>query len=341
MLLSEGTLRTSAMVTDLPDGYPVMVLLVDDQPIVGEAIRRMVAGHPDIDFHYCPSAQLALAIAREIKPTVILQDLAMPDADGLEMVQQYRSDPVTCHTPVIVLSATELPAVKREAFHAGVNDYLVKIPDEIELIARLRHHSKAYLVQMQRDDAYRALRESQQHLMEMNFELQRLMNADSLTGVSNRRYFDQQIRAEWARAQQNKTRLSLWMVDVDHFKQINDTSGHRSGDAILKAIAETMLKMLPPGSCVARYGGDEFAVVMKTANLEEEASQAQELCREVEKLELLRRVTDTPRNVTVSVGCASVVPMDGISFHSLLEEADQAMFEAKKAGRNQAVLREL
>src|SRR5579872_5636854 len=104
MAMSERPLRPSAIVTDVPDGYPVMVLLVDDQPIVGEAIRRMVAGHPDIDFHYCSSAHRALDTAREIKPTVILQDLAMPDADGLEMVQQYRSDPATRHTPVIVLS---------------------------------------------------------------------------------------------------------------------------------------------------------------------------------------------------------------------------------------------
>lgn len=341
MVASERPWKTSAIVTDVPDGYPVMVLLVDDQPIVGEAIRRMVARHPDIDFHFCSSADRALDTAREIKPTVILQDLAMPDADGLDMVQQYRADPATCHIPVIVLSATEMPEVKREAFQLGVNDYLIKVPDEIELIARLRHHSKVYLLQKQRDDAYRALRESQQQLIEMNFELQRLMNTDSLTGVSNRRYFDEQIKAEWMRAQHGRTPLSVWMLDIDHFKQINDTGGHSFGDAILKIVAGTIQKMFPSESCVARYGGDEFAVITSLEDPAEIALRAESLCRAVESFEALQSLNVPGGSVTISIGCATMAASEEASFERLLEEADQAMFEAKKAGRNRAVLREL
>src|SRR5882672_7071287 len=161
-----------ATVTALPlDEYAVMVLLVDDQAMVGEAIRRMLANQSDIAFHYCANPSEALKIAERIKPTVILQDLVMPGVDGLTLVHQYRANPVTKHIPIIVLSTKEEPAVKSQAFTAGAHDYLVKLPDSIELIARIRHHSKAYVNQLQRDEAYRALRESQQQLVDSNTAL--------------------------------------------------------------------------------------------------------------------------------------------------------------------------
>src|ERR1051325_2161790 len=156
----------------------VMVLLVDDQFMIGEAIRRVLAEQPDMDFHYCSDPAEALVAVRKIKPTVILQDLVMPGIDGLSLVQQYRANPATRDIPVIVRSTKEDPAVKSEAFAAGANDYLVKLPDNIELIARIRYHSKSFLSQVQRDQAYRALRHSQQQLQERNLELQRLSNLD-------------------------------------------------------------------------------------------------------------------------------------------------------------------
>ena len=158
--------------TPLPSNeYDVMVLLVDDQAMVGEAIRRALANQPNIDFHFCASPGDALKIAEQIKPTVILQDLVMPGVDGLTLVRQYRANPATKDIPIIVLSTKEEPAVKSEAFAAGANDYLVKLPDRIELIARIRSHSKAYVNQLQRDAAYRALRESQQQLVDSNTAL--------------------------------------------------------------------------------------------------------------------------------------------------------------------------
>jgi signal transduction histidine kinase/HPt (histidine-containing phosphotransfer) domain-containing protein len=148
-----------------------MVLLVDDQAMVCEAVRRALANQPDIDFHYCADAREALAIASQIKPTVILQDLVMPGIDGLTLVSQYRANTATRETPIIVLSTNENPQVKGQAFALGANDYLVKLPDKIELIARIRYHSKAFLNLLQRDAAYRALRESQQQLIESNAAL--------------------------------------------------------------------------------------------------------------------------------------------------------------------------
>src|SRR5437867_3931393 len=154
-----------------PQDYHVMVLLVDDQAMVCEAVRRALASEPDIDFHYCADAREAMGLAAQIQPTVILQDLVMPGIDGLSLVGQYRLHPVTKETPIIVLSTNENPQVKGQAFAMGANDYLVKLPDRIELIARVRYHSRALMNLLQRDAAYRALRESQQQLIESNAAL--------------------------------------------------------------------------------------------------------------------------------------------------------------------------
>src|SRR5438046_7832723 len=151
-----------------PPDYHVMLLLVDDQAMVCEAVRRALANQTDIDFHYCAEAREAISLANQIKPTVILQDLVMPGIDGLTLVSQMRANPATKDTPIIVLSTNENPQVKGQAFAMGANDYLVKLPDKIELVARIRYHSKAYLNLVQRDAAYRALRESQQQLIESN-----------------------------------------------------------------------------------------------------------------------------------------------------------------------------
>jgi PleD family two-component response regulator len=153
------------------DTYVCIVLLVDDQAMVGETVRRMLADRPDVDFHYCGNPAEAIGAAERIKPTVILQDLIMPGVDGLTLVRQYRANPGTKNLPIIVLSSKEDATVKSEAFTAGANDYLVKLPDKIELVARIRLHSNAYANQLQRDEAYRALRESQRQLLLSNATL--------------------------------------------------------------------------------------------------------------------------------------------------------------------------
>jgi phosphoserine phosphatase RsbU/P len=143
---------------DLQDGdLHVVVLLVDDQQIIAEAVRRMFADEPDIDFHYCGQPTRALEAAAEIKPTVILQDLVMPEIDGLTLVRYYRAQEATREVPLIVLSTKEEPKIKAEAFAAGANDYLVKLPDKLELTARVRYHSRGYIALQQRNAAYEAL----------------------------------------------------------------------------------------------------------------------------------------------------------------------------------------
>ena len=151
--------------------YSLMVLLVDDQAIVAEAVRRSLANLSDVDFHYCADPNQALALATQLRPTVILQDLIMPGVDGLDLLRLYRKNSATRLVPIIVLSTKEEPKVKAQAFELGANDYLVKLPDRAELVARVRYHSQSYLNQLQRDEAYRALRESQQQLVDSNTAL--------------------------------------------------------------------------------------------------------------------------------------------------------------------------
>jgi len=142
----------------------ISVLLIDDQAIVGEAIKRMLQEEKDITFHHCTNPEKALEMASKVKPTVILQDLMMPQFDGLNLLRYFRANPATTDIPMIILSIKEDPVVKAKAFALGANDYLVKIPDKVELIARIRYHSAAYTRLLERNFAYEQLSESESRL---------------------------------------------------------------------------------------------------------------------------------------------------------------------------------
>ncbi|WCT79556.1 diguanylate cyclase domain-containing protein [Novosphingobium humi] len=318
---------------------PIMVLLVDDQIMVGEAVRRALLDEVGIEFHYCSNPLDALAIARTVQPTVILQDLVMPSVNGLDLVRQYRADPHTRNTPIIVLSTKEEASVKSDAFRAGANDYLVKLPDRIELIARIRYHSAAYLSQIQRDEAYRALRKSQQELMQANFALQRLTNVDGLTGLSNRRYFDEYFETEWRQAARDRQPLSLLIIDIDHFKQFNDTYGHLAGDEVLRKVAQAVQAAFRrPKDLVVRLGGEEFVVVLPATPLGHLAMLAQRAVEAVEALDLAHSSSPVSGRVTISVGGAGCQPDRDDRRLALMEAADKALYEAKRSGRNRAVI---
>jgi sigma-B regulation protein RsbU (phosphoserine phosphatase) len=143
-----------------------VVLLVDDQPIIGEAIRRMLSGEDAIDFHYCRDPGAALTVAADTAPTVVLLDLVMPEINGLEVLRRLRADERFRELPIIVLSTKEEAAVKAEAFALGANDYLVKLPDRVELVARIRHHSRGYIALLERNLAFEELRISRAVLAE-------------------------------------------------------------------------------------------------------------------------------------------------------------------------------
>lgn len=318
---------------------PIMVLLVDDQVMVGEAVRRALLDEAGIEFHYCSSPLEALAIAKKVHPTVILQDLVMPAVNGLDLVRQYRADPHTRGIPIIVLSTKEEATVKGDAFRAGANDYLVKLPDRIELIARIRYHSAAYLSQIQRDEAYRALRKSQQELMEANFALQRLTNVDGLTGLSNRRYFEEYFETTWRQAVRERQQISLLMIDIDHFKQYNDTYGHLAGDEVLRTVAQTVQGAFRrPKDLVVRLGGEEFVVVLPNTPASDLAMLANKAVEVIEALDLRHISSPVANRVTISVGAATCLPKRDDKRITLMEAADKALYAAKREGRNRAVI---
>jgi len=316
-----------------------VVLLVDDQQIVGEAIRRALANFPDIEFHFCSDSSLALATALRIRPAIILQDLVMPGVDGLDLVAAYRTNPATADIPIIVLSAQEDASTKSAAFGAGVNDYLVKLPDTIELIARIRHHARCYLNQIQRDAAYHALDLSQRKLQEQNLELERLTNLDGLTGLSSRRCFDEFTALHWRQAIRDGNAYSILMIDVDDFKSYNDTYGHLAGDSVLKSISAAIKKSCHrPTDIAARFGGEEF-VVSIVAPLEGARVVGNRLCAAVEMLHIAHSGSSVSDGVTVSIGGASMFPQRGDPYLPLIEAADLALYDAKRAGKNTAIVR--
>jgi len=221
--------------------HKVTVLLIDDQPMIGEAVRRMLAGEADITFHYCRDATKALEEAARIEPTVILQDLVMPDIDGLTLVKNFRANEATRETPMIVLSTKEEPAVKAESFALGANDYIVKLPDRLELLARIRYHSKGYIALLQRNEAYQALLESQKRLAN---EVKQAANyVQSLLPEKLRKG---PIQTDWRfvpSAELGGDSFGYHWLDDDHFAfYLLDVSGHGVGAALLSVSAMNALR---------------------------------------------------------------------------------------------------
>jgi len=157
--------------------YKVRVLLVDDQLIIVEAVRRMLAAHPDIEYHYVTDPRAALATAQALRPTVILQDLVMPGADGFDLIQDYRREPGLREVPVIVLTTKDEPKLKAHGFALGANDYLVKLPDQLELVARIRHHSNGYIKGLKCEACQSKLAAVQAELAQARAELAALRGA--------------------------------------------------------------------------------------------------------------------------------------------------------------------
>jgi sigma-B regulation protein RsbU (phosphoserine phosphatase) len=218
---------------------PLRVLLVDDQAIVGASVRQMLAGEPDIALEFCQDPAQAIATANRVQPTVILQDLVMPEVDGLVLVKFFRANKATRETPMIVLSSKEEPAIKAQAFALGANDYLVKLPDKIELIARIRYHSRSYLNLLERNEAYRQLAESQRQLAEEIAQATRYVQSllpEKLSGP---------IHIDWKYVPSTNLAGDMFgyhWLDTDHLAiYLLDVSGHGVGSSLLAVSAANVL----------------------------------------------------------------------------------------------------
>jgi len=319
-----------------------VVLLVDDQAMVAEGIRRMIADEPDISFHYCADPKKAVHEAIACKATVILQDLVMPDVDGMTLVRFYRNNPSTRDVPVIVLSSKEDPNVKSDAFDQGATDYLVKLPEKVELLARIRAHAKSYIAQKERDEAFRNLHSMQQQLEQMNNELarsnrelQRLSSMDGLTSLANRRQFDEKMNTEWQRAIRSGLPLSLIFADIDFFKRYNDHYGHQAGDDCLQRVAAALQETIHrPADLVSRYGGEEFVMILPETTDEGALAVAEKVLAAVAALNIPHANSEAADHVSLSIGVATLCPKEGAQPQELIETADKMLYRAKERGRN-------
>jgi two-component system chemotaxis family response regulator WspR len=236
--------------------------------------------------------------------------------------------------PVIVLSTKEEAKLKAHAFAVGAHDYLVKLPDELELVARIRHHSAGYISRLQRDAAWRSLRASQEELARVNEELRRLAALDGLTGIANRRRFDEALQTEWQRGRRNGSPLALLLGDVDHFKLYNDGLGHPAGDLCLKKTAAVLTGQLKrPADLAARYGGEEFALLLPDTDLTGGLRVA-EACRAALAQLALPHPGAPSGFVTMSLGVACMLPGGDSPADDLVARADAALYAAKRGGRN-------
>lgn len=217
-----------------------VVLLIDDQRIIGEAVKRMLQSETGIEYHYTCNPTEALALAGQLQPTVILQDLVMPEIDGITLVKAFRAHDSTANVPMIMLSSKEEPTTKAEAFAAGANDYLVKLPDPVELIARIRYHSGAYNALLQRNQAFAALEASQQALaaeLAEAAEYVRSLLPEPLTGPD--------IRTDWIFkpcSSLGGDAFGYFAIDDDHFAIfLLDVCNHGVGSALLSVSAMNAL----------------------------------------------------------------------------------------------------
>jgi len=213
------------------EAAPIRVLLVDDQVIIAEAVKRMLADQHDIELFFCNEPTNAIQMAAEVKPTVILQDLVMPDIDGLTLVRYFRANPATKEIPLIVLSVKEDPKIKADSFALGANDYAVKLPDKIELVARIRYHSIAYTRLIERNEAYEQLAESQRIL---NNEL---AEAADYVRTLLPKPLDNTIKTNWRfipSTQLGGDAFGYHWIDEDNFAiYLLDVCGHGIGAALL------------------------------------------------------------------------------------------------------------
>lgn len=259
----------------------------------------------------------------------------MPDSDGMTLLRFYKANHDTRDIPVIVLSSKEEATTKSEAFSFGASDYLVKLPEAIELIARIRSHAKNYIMQKERDSAFFALRELKKQLEASNKKLQKLSMLDGLTGIANRRHFDEQLDSELQNARNSQTPISLVLVDIDYFKDFNDNYGHQMGDECLKRVASLLSKSCQnPMDLAARYGGEEFVVLLPGTSEESALSVANRFKKALHDTCIEHGHSDVASCVTVSMGVSTFDRGSDYDAKQLIENADKALYMAKETGRN-------
>ena len=294
------------------------ILLVDDDV----ATRSLVSAYAEQQgyaIHNCRSAEEALKRLRENFCPIVITDLNMPGMGGLEFCRELRARKWPGYTYIVMLTGQhETGAVA--ALEAGADDCLRKDAPPAELKARLRVAERIVTLE---------------HRLRRTLEARaRQAATDALTGLPNRRAFDRQFNAEFKRARRFGEALSVLLIDVDHFKQINDRDGHLVGDEVLRHLAATLKARLPRQfDILARFGGEEFVVVLPHTDREAAMQVAERLRTAVENT--LIQTSDGARSITISIGIGHLaMRAEPMTTHDLLDEADRCLYESKRQGRN-------
>jgi diguanylate cyclase (GGDEF)-like protein len=266
----------------------------------------------------------AIRKVRTDPPDLVLLDMILPDMDGLEVLRHIKALPEDQFIPVIILSVKSDLDSKVTGLRLGADDFLAKPFAEAEILARCA--------------AMLRIKHLQERLCEMQRKLEEQSITDALTGLKNRRFFDERLHEEFRRAQRYGDYLSLIMIDLDHFKDVNDRHGHPGGDTVLREAAALIRATIRDPDICARYGGEEFAVILPKTHMSGALAVAERVWRELGAKEyaLLANAAGpgSAVRITASLGIAFYPSKDITSSELLLRYADQALYEAKKAGRN-------
>jgi len=287
------------------------VLMVDDEEANLYALRLILEskGYRCLEASTGPEA---IEIAKASTPDVVLLDIHLPEMDGYEVCRRLKSEPRTSQIPIVFLTARyrDHEEIAR-GLEAGAYDYVTKPFSAAELTARL-----GVMVRIRRAEA----------------DARQASVTDSLTGLYNRRFLHQRLEEEMSRSRRHGSPLSCVMLDIDHFKAVNDTSGHAVGDMVLRDVATILKRHIRKSDIAVRYGGEEFVVVLFSSNSDNAKYVAERIRDDVEQHEFTSG--DAKLRVTISIGLSSF-PDEGISTtDDLMRRADTALYQAKAAGRN-------
>lgn len=324
------------------------IVIVDDTTFSLEVLKAflMSAGYLDI---------IALRSATELYKLVdgcleqgavdidlILMDIVMPEIDGIEACRNIKKREWLVDVPVIMVTATTETEGLPQAFSAGAMDYIKKPLERVELLTRVRSALRLKYETYRRKARETELLEVTRQLKAANERLQNLSLLDGLTGIANRRHFDQVLLQESRRAQREHSPLSLIILDIDYFKAFNDTYGHLKGDDCLKTVASTFRQTLKrSGDFPARYGGEEFAVVLPNTDDVGAAVIAEKLRFGIENAKIEHINSLCADHVTVSLGVVTRFPGQDNTLDDLISAADRALYRSKHEGRNQVSVERL